>query len=129
MGRRTALEQWKVGLLGISYYGINQWAAAALQPPHLAAICPFEGCNDSYRDMARHGGILCDFVPLWQPVQVSIVQYGLGSRGKVSRINGMRVSGDIDLPDEELAANSVNVKEEFLQHELNDEYYMNRTTD
>ena len=128
----AAAQPWssgKVGLLGISYYGINQWAAAALQPPHLAAICPFEGCNDNYRDMARHGGIVCDFFPLWQPVQVSVVQHGLGSRGKVSRINGMRVSGDVDLSDEELAANSVNLKEEFLRHELNDEYYMNRTTD
>ena len=32
----------KVGLLGISYLAINQWKAAALQPPHLAAICPWE---------------------------------------------------------------------------------------
>ena len=33
----------KVGLLGVSYYAINQWQVAALQPPHLAAICPWEG--------------------------------------------------------------------------------------
>lgn len=39
----------KVGLLGISYYAINQWQVAALQPPHLAAICPWEGGNDFYR--------------------------------------------------------------------------------
>ena len=29
----------KVGLSGISYYAINQWQVASLQPPHLAAIC------------------------------------------------------------------------------------------
>ena len=29
----------KVGLNGISYYGINQWHVASLQPPHLAAMC------------------------------------------------------------------------------------------
>jgi putative CocE/NonD family hydrolase len=29
----------KVGLSGISYYGINQWHVASLQPPHLAAMC------------------------------------------------------------------------------------------
>src|SRR5262245_35524797 len=29
----------KVGLNGISYYGQNQWQAAALGPKHLAAIC------------------------------------------------------------------------------------------
>ena len=35
----------KVGLLGISYFAINQWQVAALQPPHLAAICPWEGAH------------------------------------------------------------------------------------
>jgi len=29
----------KVGLNGISYYGMNQWHVATLQPPHLAAMC------------------------------------------------------------------------------------------
>lgn len=29
----------KVGLLGVSYYAINQWQVASLQPPHLTAIC------------------------------------------------------------------------------------------
>ncbi len=47
----------KVGLLGISYLAINQWKAAALQPPHLAAICPWEGHWDHYRDASHHGGI------------------------------------------------------------------------
>ena len=28
----------KVGLNGISYYGINQWHVASLQPPHLATL-------------------------------------------------------------------------------------------
>jgi predicted acyl esterase len=32
----------KVGLNGISYYAMNQWQVAALQPPHLAAICIWE---------------------------------------------------------------------------------------
>jgi uncharacterized protein len=29
----------KVGINGISYYAMNQWQAAALKPPHLAALC------------------------------------------------------------------------------------------
>ncbi len=41
----------KVGLLGISYYAINQWHVASLQPPHLAAMIPWEGAADWYRDM------------------------------------------------------------------------------
>jgi putative CocE/NonD family hydrolase len=38
----TGPQPWsngKVGLSGISYYAVNQWQVAALQPKHLAAIC------------------------------------------------------------------------------------------
>jgi len=39
---------------------------AALRPPHLAAICPWEGFSDAYRDLAYPGGIREDaFVPVW----------------------------------------------------------------
>ena len=56
----AGVQDWsngKVGLLGVSYYAIEQWQVAALRPPHLAAICPWEGASDFYRDVARHGGI------------------------------------------------------------------------
>jgi predicted acyl esterase len=36
---------------------INQWHVAALRPPHLSAIVPWEGAVDLYRDWAYHGGI------------------------------------------------------------------------
>ncbi|GAB5507844.1 MAG: CocE/NonD family hydrolase [Rhizobiaceae bacterium] len=48
----------KVGLVGISYFAMSQWRVAATQPPHLAAIIPWEGASDLYRDAMRHGGIL-----------------------------------------------------------------------
>ena len=67
----------KVGLCGISYYAINQWHVAALQPPHLAAIIPWEGAADFYREWARHGGILSNaFLEAWYPRQVGSVQHG-----------------------------------------------------
>ncbi|WP_165628945.1 CocE/NonD family hydrolase [Klenkia taihuensis] len=47
----------KVGLSGVSYLSSLQWFVAALDPPHLAAINPWEGWNDTYREVARHGGI------------------------------------------------------------------------
>jgi putative CocE/NonD family hydrolase len=46
----------KVGLNGISYYGINQWHVAKHKPRHLAAMCIWEGAADWYRDMTHHGG-------------------------------------------------------------------------
>ena len=76
----AAVQPWangKVGLNGISYYAINQWAVAALQPPHLAAMIPWEGAADFYRDFARHGGIQSNaFLDMWYPRQVISVQHG-----------------------------------------------------
>jgi uncharacterized protein len=56
----------KVGMNGVSYLAISQYKTAALRPPHLAAICPWEGFSDVYRDFARPGGIREDgFMRLW----------------------------------------------------------------
>jgi hypothetical protein len=67
----------KVGLNGTSYYAMNQWRVAALQPPHLAAIVPWEGPADAYRDFFRHGGILSHrFLETWYPRQVLTLQHG-----------------------------------------------------
>jgi predicted acyl esterase len=56
----AAAQSWstgKVGLSGVAYSAYSQWFAAALHPPHLAAIMPWEGLVDHYRDAAFHGGI------------------------------------------------------------------------
>lgn len=50
----------KVGMTGVSYYAIVQWFAGATRPPHLAAINPWEGFSDRYREAVFHGGILED---------------------------------------------------------------------
>jgi uncharacterized protein len=47
----------RVGMMGVSYLAMSQYRAAALQPPHLAAICPWEGFTDAYRDFMTPGGI------------------------------------------------------------------------
>lgn len=47
----------KVGLSGVSYLTVMQWRVAELAPPHLAAINPWEGWTDIYREVAHHGGI------------------------------------------------------------------------
>lgn len=47
----------KVGLSGVSYLALMQWRVAELHPPHLAAINPWEGWTDTYREVVRHGGI------------------------------------------------------------------------
>src|SRR5262245_5466597 len=61
-----AWSNGKVGVMGISYFAMNAWRVAALQPPHLAAIVPWEGAVDLYRDANRHGGIYSSgFMKAW----------------------------------------------------------------
>ena len=44
----------RVGLMGVSYLAMSQWRVAALKPPHLRAIVPWEGVTDLYREFAFH---------------------------------------------------------------------------
>ncbi len=128
----AAAQPWsngKVGLNGISYYAINQWLAAAAQPPHLAAICPWEGAADAYRDWHRHGGILCTFTPPWFKAQVEAVQHGVGARGHVNPNNGELVAGPETLPEHELARNRADPAKQALLHELADQFYRERSPD
>ena len=52
-----AWSNGKVGMTGVSYLAWTQWKVAALNPPHLAAINPWEGVSDFYRELCFHGGI------------------------------------------------------------------------
>jgi len=126
----AGVQPWsngKVGLNGISYYGINQWHVASLQPPHLAAICIWEGAADWYRDMTHHGGILSTFWENWYDMQVKTVQYGAGERGKRSRVHGGLVCGPEILSDAELAKNRADFGAEIAAHPLDDDYHKARS--
>jgi len=119
----------KVGINGISYYAMNQWQVAALKPPHLAALCIWEGASDYYRELCRHGGILSDFLASWYPRQVASVQHGVGSRGAKSVVTGELVAGPDTLPEEELARQRADSPGEAKRRRLADDYYAARTAD
>jgi uncharacterized protein len=126
----AGIQPWsngKVGLNGISYYAINQWHVASLQPPHLAAMCIWEGAADWYRDMTHHGGILCTFWANWYDMQVKTVQYGRGKPGPRSRVTGDPVCGPETLSEEELARNRCDFGREILAHPLDDDYHKARS--
>jgi len=126
----AGVQPWsngKVGLNGISYYGINQWHVASLQPPHLAAMCIWEGAADWYRDMTHHGGILCTFWANWYDMQVKTVQYGAGERGKRSRVHGELVCGPEILSDAELAKSRGEFGDDIFAHPLDDAYHRARS--
>ena len=126
----AGVQPWssgKVGLNGISYYAMNQWHVATLQPPHLTAMCIWEGSADWYRDMTHHGGILSSFWANWYDMQVKTVQYGLGERGPRSRVTGELACGDETLSDAELAENRSDFGDDILAHPLDDQYHRDRS--
>ncbi|WP_197687504.1 CocE/NonD family hydrolase [Mycobacterium sp. MS1601] len=54
------VQDWcngKVAMSGTSYLAASQWFTAAERPPHLAAINPWEGVSDTYRDLCFRGGM------------------------------------------------------------------------
>ncbi len=126
----AGVQAWsngKVGLDGVSYYGMNQWQVASLQPPHLAAMCIWEGAADWYRDATHHGGILSTFWANWFDMQVKTVQYGSGERGRRSRVTGHLICGPEVLSDAELAANRCDFGADIRAHPLDDDYHKARS--
>ncbi len=126
----AGVQPWsngKVGLLGISYYAANQWQVAALDPPHLAAICPWEGASDYYREFTHHAGILNVFTSVWYPVQVSAVQHGVGERGARNPNTGEPVAGPENLSEGDLARNHADSVAALVARPLDDRYYRERS--
>ena len=117
----------KVGLLGVSYLAIKQWQVAALQPPHLAAIIPWEGMFDHYRDLYRHGGIYSSFFLklLWDS-QIATNQNGNAGTPYRDRFTGAPSTGQA-LGADVLPGNLANVYQAGLQHPFDDAYFKQRT--
>lgn len=103
----------KVGLLGVSYYAVTQWAVAAEQPPHLSCIVAWEGTPDLYADIAYAGGIQANvFVSLWWQSNILPRQYGKGR-----------------LTEEELQANRVDLQSDIEKEPLREAWWKNRSAD
>ncbi|WP_203233609.1 CocE/NonD family hydrolase [Streptomyces niveus] len=119
----------RVGLNGISYYAMNQWQVASLRPPHLAAICPWEGASDFYRDGSYQGGIRSTFWDNWYDMQVKTVQYGVGETGGRDPNTGLLICGDDLLDAAELAANRTDLGADIAAHPFYDSYHRDRSAD
>jgi uncharacterized protein len=127
----AGVQQWssgKVGLLGISYLAITQWQVAGLRPPHLAAICPWEGGSDIYRDWSHQGGILSYQFPFeWLPRQVYPNQYGNVETTHIDRETKKRTTGTAALNADQLRGNRADHVGDLLSHPLDDEWYRERS--
>ena len=128
----AAAQSWstgKVGLNGISYYAITQWLVASLQPPHLAAMIPWEGASDVYRDVMRHGGIFNNrFFEWWYPKQIISVQHGNPETWRDPWL-GERASGPEILTDTDRQGNRTDPVSDILTRPLDNEWYRSRSAD
>lgn len=55
-----AAQPWcngRIGWGGVSYFAMTAWSVAALRPPHLAAILPWDAASDVYRECLFTAGI------------------------------------------------------------------------
>ena len=127
----AAVQPWasgKVGLLGISYYAAGQWMIAAERPPHLAAMLPWQGTYDFYRDRTRQGGILgAGFLHRWWHRSVLRNQHGNPDTPLVDIDTGERNTGPESLAPEALAANREDYVGNLLARPLNGPWYEERS--
>ncbi|HZT63868.1 MAG TPA: CocE/NonD family hydrolase [Burkholderiales bacterium] len=127
----AAVQPWasgKVGLLGISYYAAGQWMIAAERPPHLAAMLPWQGTYDFYRDRTRQGGILgAGFLHRWWHRSVLRNQHGNPDTPLVDIDTGERNTGPESLAPDALAANRVDYIGNLLARPLNGPWYEERS--
>jgi len=127
----AAEQPWsnsRVGLNGISYLAMNQWRVAALQPPHLSAICVWEGAGDLYCDSSYHGGIRSSFVAGWYRATTA-TQYGVGEKGGRNPLTGQLICGDETFSEEELAERRADFVQAVSEHPFLDDYYRSRAND
>ncbi len=126
----AGVQPWsngRVGLMGVSYFAIKQWQVAALRPPHLAAMTPWEGASDLYREWARHGGILSDGFPgAWMPRQVLVNQHGNGNSSLCDPDTGERTTGPA-LPSGILSGSVAPHLDDLRSHVLDDAWFKDRS--
>ncbi|AIQ17393.1 acyl esterase [Paenibacillus sp. FSL H7-0357] len=109
-----AWSNGRIGLLGISYLAMSQWAVASEQPPHLACIIPWEGTVDYYADFCYPGGIQANgFLSFWWKNGVLTHQYNPGG----------------SLSEEQLQDNRIDFPEMVKNNPLRDQSWTNRFSD
>jgi predicted acyl esterase len=128
----AASQPWcngRVGLCGVSYYAMSQWKAAALQPPHLAAMIPWDGANEHYREISHHGGILCTFWQMLFNLRITRIQHGKGTNGLMDPWLGEPAAGPETLSEIELEANREDVAGKMKAHLLDDQFHRDYSAD
>ncbi|MEP6651571.1 MAG: CocE/NonD family hydrolase, partial [Lapillicoccus sp.] len=126
-----AAQEWctgKVGVLGVSYHAMAAWRVAERQPPHLAAVIPWFGSGDFYREALRHGGVLSNtFIDAWWYRWVEN-QHG-AMTGRRSPFTGDSSTGPEQLDRAELERLREDLPSEARSHPLLDDWGADRAVD
>lgn len=113
----AGIQPWSngnIGLLGISYLAMSQWAVASEQPPHLKCIVPWEGTVDYYAEFCYPGGIQTNgFLSFWWRNGILPRQYGANQ----------------GYSEEQLQANRIDFIKFVKDHPLRDESWKKRSAD
>jgi hypothetical protein len=129
----AGVQPWssgKIGLLGISYYAAGQWAIAAERPPYLAALLPWQGTYDFFRDRTRSDGIFSSgFLGRWWQRSVLRNQHGNPESPFIDIVTGERNTGPASLDAAALRANREDYIENVLAHPTLDAWYRARIPD
>ena len=127
------MQPWssgKVGLNGISYYGINQWHVASLQPPHLAAMCIWEGVG---RLVPRHDPSRRHSVDVLGTTGTTCrsrrCSTASANAASAAASTASSCAGPRLLSEEQLAKNRSDFGSDIRAHPLDDTYHRERSAD
>ena len=99
-------------------------------PPHLAAIIPWEGSYDHYRGFTYQGGMLGNgFMEFWYYKRVVLRQHGNPSSGEWDPWLNEPPTGPEKLSEQELAKNRADYFKDIKLHNLDDEFHQSRSAD
>ena len=123
----AAQQAWSnghVGLFGDSFPGITQLGVAALRPPHLDAIAPFQVTTDLYRDVGYPGGITnVGFGAFWAGIDQPLNAYSSGLQQAAGAGDaGCAQALALDLADEPMH----NIGLTALEHPYDDDFWQTR---
>jgi putative CocE/NonD family hydrolase len=123
----AARQPWsngRLGMFGDSFPGITQLGVAALRPPHLDAIAPFQVTTDLYRDVGYPGGIVnTGFGAFWGGFDQPFASYEGGvERAEQNADTGCAGSQATDLAGEP----AHNIALQALQHPFDDAFWRAR---
>jgi putative CocE/NonD family hydrolase len=117
----------KIGMIGSSYDGFVQFAAAVEHPPHLATIVPNVSVPDPWVQVPYEQGVFSNYSIIWTDIVESEATADLSGQG-LQRIRDRDWAGFLEhLPvvelDERVFGREIPYYREWVEHSTYDDYW------